>query len=288
MVPTLFRGAGAAGHVFFFKKGSVRNKGLAWSGLLGPKVVVAVVPTTTQILDFAVSARTHDQQIITICGNVKVAFVPDVAVRKFDFTVDRESGSYLAQWQQMLRSMVVEQVLEPVRKEAHMRDVVAATTAYEEIRAAVEAAIAAQGSPLLQKGVTVESCSVTKIEATDNEIEHAIGAKERQEMLSGADKAMHDRRIQAAENERAVQQYEAATALLLEEERSKLIETQGTNKVQEADDDAKASRMRFESFGTISAEKLLGMALLEMGKTGVSQLSIVPELFAALREHRNA
>ena len=53
MLITLFRSAGATGHVFFLKNGRTRDMGLAYSGFIGPMTTVAIVPTTPQILNFA-------------------------------------------------------------------------------------------------------------------------------------------------------------------------------------------------------------------------------------------
>ena len=90
-----FRGARATGHVFFLNRGRARNKGLAFSGYVGPMTTVAVVPTTPQILDFSVQARTQDKQTIIVTGNVKVALVPH---RGFEIRLYRQyQGRVLSQ-----------------------------------------------------------------------------------------------------------------------------------------------------------------------------------------------
>lgn len=94
----LFSGAGATGHVFFLRNGKLINKGIAYSGLIGPMTTPAVVPTTPVILDFSVETRTLDKQHITVVGNVKVSLQPNQAVSKFDFTVT-PNGVYINEWQ---------------------------------------------------------------------------------------------------------------------------------------------------------------------------------------------
>jgi regulator of protease activity HflC (stomatin/prohibitin superfamily) len=281
----LFRGARATGHVFFLKRGRVRNKGLAFSGYVGPMTTVAVVPTTPQILDFSVQARTQDKQTIIVTGNVKVALGPANAVSKFDFTVNTKDGSYLSPWDQSLRAIVIEHVLGPVREKAKELGVEAAIQAHKDFEDLIKTRISERGNPLAGKGVNVESCSVAKVDASDKEVEQSIGAKQRQEMLAQADKALHERRLKAAENDRAVLEYEAATKLKLEQDRAKLVDEAGKNEVKTAENDARAIEIRLLPFKAADAGKVLGAALMEMAKNGrIGSLSVVPELFAALQE----
>jgi SPFH domain / Band 7 family len=281
----LFHGARATGHVFFLRGGRTRNKGLAFSGFLGPMTTVAVVPTTPQILDFSVQARTQDKQTIVVTGNLKVALVPATAVSKFDFTVNIKDGSYLGPWEQSLRAIVIEPVLGPVRDKAKEMGVETAIQAHREFEDAIKSRISERGNPLAGNGVNVESCSIAKVDASDKEVDASIGANQRQDMLAQADKALHERRLKAAENERAVLAYEAATKLTLEQDRAKLVEEEGKNEVKTAENDARAADIRLLPFKGADAGKVLGAALMEMAKNGrIGSLSVVPELFAALQE----
>jgi hypothetical protein len=283
MLLRLFRRAGATGQVFFLRNGRITDKGLAYSGFVGPMTTVAVVPKTAQVIDFSIEAQTKDKQDITITGNLKVALTPDVAVTKFDFTVDTKNGSYVNQWETALQTLVIEQVLAPIHDKAKTVDVAVATQFHKEFETAVKASIAGADNPLSKNGVIVESCSIAQIEADDEEVGMAIGATERQAMLSAADKALHERRLNAAQNERGVRTYEAETQVKLEKERTKLLEQQGLNKKTEATTDAEATKIRLAPLGEVEAGKILGAALLEMAKSGrIGNLSVGPELLAAL------
>src|SRR4051812_777879 len=114
MFVSLFRKAGATGHVFFLKNGKVRDKGVAYSGLIGPQTTVAVVPTTPQILNFAIDARTSDNQSVVVQGSLTAILAPPVAVRRFDFTVDRVRGGYVGNWLEVVNARVIESVLRAV------------------------------------------------------------------------------------------------------------------------------------------------------------------------------
>jgi len=114
MLIRLCRSAGATGYVFFLKNGRTKDMGLAYSGFIGPKTTVAVVPTTPQILNFAIDAQTKDKQNVVVRGSLTATFIPQTAVSKFDFTIDPKNGGYLGNWVQVLNAKVVERVVRAV------------------------------------------------------------------------------------------------------------------------------------------------------------------------------
>lgn len=283
MLIRLFRSAGATGHVFFLKSGRVRNKGLAYSGFIGPKTIVAVVPTTPQILDFAIDAQTKDKQAVVVQGSITARLVPETAVSKFDFTVDARNGGYLSPWQQVLQATVIERVLRAVLNCAKVLDVETATHSQKEVEDAVTQALGADA--FSSHGIVVESCSVPKIEPSDEDVGEAIGAQERQTMLTEADRALHERRLKASQNDRAIKEYEAGTKLELEKKQGVLLDEQAKNKEKEATADAKATEIRLEPLVKVDAGKLLGAALMEGFKTGrVGSIVVAPELLGALQQ----
>ncbi len=290
----LFSAAGATGNVFLVKNGRRINKGLAYSGFVVPMTTVTVVPTTIQILDFAVEARTKDKQVVTIAGNLKVTLAPEKAVSQFDFTVNKKTGSYVASWQNILKAAVIEKVLAPIQEKAKELDVAVATQSHKDFETAVLAALAADTSGLSIKGIAIESCSIIKIEPEDEEIGEAIGSKEHEEMLAQADEARHARQMGAAESEREVKEYEADTvfkleekkantALELEKKKAALLEEQRKNKQAEAEIEAESLRTRLAPLKELSGGTLLGAAIMEGAKNGRGGgLTITTELLTAL------
>lgn len=287
---TLFRRAGATGHVFLLKGGKSRSYGLAWSGFILPSTTVAVVPTTSRIVDFSIDARTKDKQNVTVSGNLKIALSPDVAATKFDFTVDPKNGSYVSQWERDLQAIVLERVLGPVRNKVKNLLIEDVVLAQAEIEIAVTEALSGGTNPLSARGINIESCSIDRVEAEDEDVAQSIGAKEREDMLSNADKATHARRIASATNERAVQTYEARTKLELEKERANLIKKQSENKKTEAIAEADATRIRLAPMNEVEPSKVLAASIMEMAKGGrIGSLTISPELLAAIKDTaRNA
>ncbi|HEU5114888.1 MAG TPA: SPFH domain-containing protein [Candidatus Paceibacterota bacterium] len=278
----LFRSAGATGHVFFLKNGTVKNMGLAYSGFIGPKTTVAVVPTIAQSVAFAIDAQTQNKQNVTVSGTVSAELIPETAVSKLDFTVETSRGGYTGNWTTMLHDKVAERVLRAVLEKIREIDVETATHSQKEVETAVTAAL---GDKALEAdGIKVVSCSIPTIEA-DDEVAAAIGATERQTMLTEADKALHDRRLKASQNDRTLKEYEADTRLELEKKQGALLDEQAKNKKKEAETDAAATRIRLEPIEKIDAGKLLGAAVLEGFKNGrVNSVVIGPELLGALQK----
>lgn len=281
MLIRLFRSAGATGHVFFLKNGRIADKGLAYSGFIGLKTTVAVVPTTPQILNFAIDAQTKDKQNVVVRGSLTATLTPETAVSKFDFTVEPKNGGYLSNWVPVLNAKVVERVVRAVLDKVKYLDVEEATRSQKLVEDAVTAALGS--NTFWDDGITIGSCSIPKIEPADEEVEGAIGANERQTMLTNADKALHDRRLKAAENERAVKEYEAGTRLELEKKQGILLEEQAKNRKMEAETDAEATKIRLEPLKDVESGKLLGAAIMDLAKSGrLGSLAITSEFLAAM------
>ena len=283
MLISLFRKAGATGHVFFLKNGKVRDKGVAYSGFIGPQTTVAVVPTTPQILNFAIEAQTSDNQDVVVQGSLTALLAPAVAVRRLDFTVDPVRGGYIGNWAEVVKARVIAGVLRAVLDKVKTLAVDESTHAQSQIEKAV---VDALGPAVFQAdGITIESCSIPRIEPKDDEVRASIGAQERQSMPTESDRALHERRLKAATNERAIKQYEADTRLELERKQGELLDEQAKNKKKEAETDATATTIRLAPLQNVDPGKLLGAAVMEAAKGGhVGSIAITSELLAGINQ----
>ena len=287
MLIRLFRKAGATGHVFYLKKGRAADKGLAYSGLVGPTTTVAVVPGVDQVCPVSLDAKSSDKQDVSASGEVTIAFDAAKALRAFDFTVDLASGGYVGNWQAVLQQLVNEQVMGTLRaklKGLKTEDAVSAQAQLEEAIAKALAADTPAGKVLAQKGVRYVSCSMAEVAPQDEDVAGALGVKEREAMLAEADDARHERRMDAAENERTIKTYEAATVLTLENEKAKLVIKQGQNEQEKAKFDALASTARLAPFAKAKPGAVLVASVMKMAERGVTSLTISPELLAAIKQ----
>jgi hypothetical protein len=281
MIMNFFKKAGAAGHVFLLKGGRRINKGLAFSGFIGPWTTVAVVPTAPQIINFAVTAQTRDKQGLTVQGAIIATLIPMTAVERFDFTVDHKTGGYLSNWTQVFHAKVIEQVVRAVLDKMKDIKVEEAMLAQKAVEDAVTMALGADA--FSGDGIKVDSCSVPKIVPVDDDVREAIGMEERQFMLTAADTARHDRHLKAVENERAVKKYEADTRLELERKQGDLLDEQAKNERKKAEIDAKATEIRLAPLQQVESGKLLGAAIMDAAKGGrLGNLAITSEFLAAI------
>lgn len=279
-----FSKAGANGHVFILKNGTTKSKGLAWSGFVGPKSTLAVVPTTPFTIDFSVTAQSSDKQEVRTTGSLVVNFTPAQAVSKFDFTVD-VNGAYKDVWQNKVKALVINEVLNPVRAKIKDLTVVGSTIAHSELSTEVMTASAVENNLFSVNGMTVVSCSITNIETTNDEVSDAIGAKERQEICTAADKAVHERQMAAATNDRSLKEYEVETLKSVEVKNAELIEQKNKNKESTANGDAKVVELMLVPYANLEAGKLLAHAILKIGENGrIGTLNISPELLALLKD----
>ncbi len=294
---TFFNNAGATGHVFFVSNGKRRDKGFAYSGFVFPGTTIAVIPTVPQAYSFAVEVLTLNKQKITVTGNLKIIFNDlEKAVAKFDFTVNK-NGSYTNNWQSELTSIVLEQVLGPIQTHAKSKNVSEVVTEFKEFETSVMDSVNSKktedvsdqsetetSSVFGLKGIKVESCSIVKITASDDDVAEALGVKEREELLAIADKAQHDRQKKASENARALKKYDAETAQEMEDEKTKLIEKQSVNKKAEATSDAAATEIRLNALEKVDPGKILGAAIMEAAKNGnLTDIALTTEFLSLIK-----
>lgn len=279
-----FSKAGANGHVFILKNGTTKSKGLAWSGFVGPKSTIAVVPTTPFTIDFVVIAQSSDKQEVRATGSLVVNFTPAQAVSKFDFTVDI-NGAYKDSWPNKVKALVINEVLNPIRSKIKNLTVVGSTVAHSELSTEVMTASAVDNNLFTTNGMTVVSCSITNIESTNDEVSEAIGATDRQVMLTTADTAVHTRQMEAAKNDRALKEYEVETLQEVEKKKTDLITEQNKNKMEVATGDADVTKKLLEPYKEMPNGQIFALAVQELAKTGrIGTLSITPELMAMIKE----
>ncbi|MDP3771246.1 MAG: hypothetical protein Q8R16_03025, partial [bacterium] len=112
----------------------------------------------------------------------------------------------------------------------------------------------------------------------------ALEAKAREEMLADADRALAERRMDAAKSDRGLKEYEAETAEGLERRRAALVEARNANVVAEAQADATAIAKRLEPYEKVDARLVFALGIRELGMSGrVGQVNFTPEFLAAIQ-----
>ena len=279
----LFRSAGTTGHVFTVSAASARSRGVGWSGWIGPRTLLAVIPTIPQMIYFSQEVYSKDRQLARVSGCVQVMLQPEVVRNTFDFTVNRFRGSYDANWQADLNAVIVEQTLSPIRETARRLTLVEAVLAQAEFEISLQRAIAGSGGVLESRGITVAACNITQVAPANADLAEAVGAAEREGILTEADTARSRRRQEAAANERGLKQYEAETQLKLEEARAALVEMKGENDVAAAGFEARAIEARMAPLTAIKPGSSMAAALILSAEKGaLSNVALTTDLLTVL------
>ena len=285
LLPRMFNHAGATAHVFLISGGKPVDKGLGYAGLIGPWTSVAVVPTAPTTVDYQIIERSRDNQLMMVTGNVSIVLDPAVAVGRLDFTVEVASGAYKNPWDPALKAAVVEVLQGAIRDVANSLDIKEAPKSQKAFEEKVVAAIGGAQDKIKAKGFHFETVYVSKVAPTDREVDAAIGAEERAELIRKSLEAAHGLRMQALGDELAIGEQEAANALTLERKRAELLTKRNENDLLAAEGEKAANAKRLEAYTGVNPAVLLGAAVLRLVESGqgIEHFSIVPEMFAAAK-----
>jgi regulator of protease activity HflC (stomatin/prohibitin superfamily) len=283
---TFFKSAGPNDFVAFTRAGRERKTGRGLAGFLLPGTSVVVVPLGVKTVNFAVSERTKDNQLVEVTGELVVVNTADMR-KYFDFSVEPENGMYRNDPTVAIEDQVRIAVRTPIRAMLASMTVEAVGAEVGKISETLNAAVADENSDLMQRlkryAIKVESVSVKSAEPADEDLSEALGAREREEMLTAMDDAIADRRRRAAEKDRDIRKYEEETALKLAEDQAERVAQEGRNKVATAEAEAAAAAKLLEPYGEVDPGKMLALSLMEAAKRGLRSVSIDPGLLAAIK-----
>ncbi len=280
-----FRKAGPTDHVVVFRRGQKRAEGLGLTFWAGPRTTAAIVPVNIQSIPFQVTEVTKDDQAVVVSGEITGIFNPEVALQLYDFTIDTETANYRSDGVERAQAMVRNRV------PAAVRPLLAAVDLQEVIKnkAAIQQALAAAliGTAVDDLGVRVTDVAIHTITPSNAELARALEAEERERMLSKADMATADRRMNIAQKDRETRLYEAQTAEHLEAERAKLVDARVANQQKEAEGEAEAIKARLGAYEGADTQVLLAMAFQQMAAGHIGELNITPDLLTALTRGRD-
>ncbi|WP_455387569.1 SPFH domain-containing protein [Petrachloros mirabilis] len=254
---------------------------------------VALVPSVTQEAPFIFNEATVDFQEVSIQGTLTFRLTDPLAIAKhLDFTVDPRNGRYRTKDLEKLAQRVVNAVQANTRSGVNTLSLEAALIRVKELAGKVLTDVRKEPDLVVQ-GVEVESLHFTAVQATP-EMRKALEADYREGLQQRADQAIYARRKAALEEENKISHRELDTEVELEERRRDLVTTQASNRLQEAETEAKAIELEtlakvkgdeitFKLYQSLSPQALLGLALKEWGaKAQIGNLSVTPDMIGQL------
>lgn len=281
-----FAYAGPNDFVAFTRSGEEWKSGMGLAGLMWPGTSVVVVPLGVKTVNFAVSERSKDNQLVEVSGEMVV--VNTATMRQyFDFSVYPENGQYRKDPTSQIEDQVRIAVRAPLRAMLAGMEVKEISAQLGRIGTALEAEVGNPESELMQRlsryAIKVESVSVKSAEPADEDLAEALSAKEREALLTAADDAVALRRLAASMKDREVRTYEEETALALATEQAKRVEQEGANAIARAEAEATAAQRLLEPYAGKDPGTMLALAIMEAAKKGLRSVSIDPGLLAAVR-----
>ncbi len=274
---------GPTDHVVKYRGGKSVASGIGVLFLITPWHTFARVPTTVLTIPVSFTELTSDRLGVFVQGEILVRLDVNSMLTRHDFSVDPWTNTWLSDdptrvnedagkaLQGYVRALIKDQTLEEV------------ILAASELESRVLTAINADASRLTDLGIRVEGLFITSVKPENRQLAAAIEAKKREEMLAGADKAINARRMDAAQSDRELKEFEAETARGMEEKRAALIAIRNQNVIAEAEADATAAGKRLDPYRDVDPAVLLALAIDKMAANGVGEFNLTPDLLASLK-----
>ncbi len=266
---------------------------------------IVAVPTISQDAAFVFNEVTRDFQSVTIQGQFTYrATDPRKLAALLNFTVDPLHNKYVSEDPERLRQRITNVIQTEARGEILRRSLEEAIRDAQAI-AAVVLKRGHDSGALEALGLEISNIYFLSVRPTP-EVAKALEAEYRESLLRKADEAIYSRRAAAVEQERQIKENEQNTAILLEQQREKLIEQQGKNAQQEAElqgvaleheaeyrarasereaqAKGKALELELAAYRNLDPRLVAGLALRELGQNAakVGNLTITSEVLAEL------
>lgn len=264
------------------KAGKEIKRGSGTLFLVTPWRTFARIPTTDVPIAFGFTELGSDNLSVMVQGSLQIRFKHELLNRR-DFTVDPWTDTHVSDDPEKVRAEASHALRAFVRESVRERDLKTNITAKSDLQNEVTEAIEADSDLFAKIGVTVVSFFITEVRAANRQLEGALEAEARETFLAENARLMAETRRKAAEDDRKLKQFEAETALKLEEGRTALITIRNSNVIAEAAADAEATEKRLDAYKDVEANVLLALAIEKMAENGVSNLNITPDFLTALK-----
>lgn len=286
-----FNYAGPTDYVVQYRGGKRVFEGKGVSFFSGPRTTAAIIPTDVQAIPFAYTEHTSDDQTIVVTGEVRAVFDTAKAMDLYDFSVYITDGRYRKDGLRSAHESVQNALRQLVRSKVGqlpLKDTLHASGTLQQELTEIALNENSNMAVLFKNlGVDIQAISVNSITPDDDEVSEAVGAPERERLLSEADRAAASRREVAAEDDRRIRRYEAETDKQLAEDREELVTTEGKNRILEAESEAEALEKTLTKYRDVNPAVLMAMGIKEMANGRIGQINFTPELLSAINQQVN-
>ncbi|MEZ5713772.1 MAG: SPFH domain-containing protein [Paracoccaceae bacterium] len=240
--------AEASSFVQLFTRGRLTREGRGLSFWFDPRISsIAEVPMADRELTFLIKSQSADFQELSVQGTV-LWHVADPArlAERVDFTLDLNTGAWLAEPEEHIRSLLIglaREFTDGYLKTHGVRALLEAGLA--PLQSAIGAGFRAE-TALQDIGLAVTSLRVTAL-SPSSELARALQAPTFESLQQQADEASFARRALAVEKESAIAQNELSNQIGLAAKRRDLIAREDENARSQAEAEAAALLIQAEA-----------------------------------------
>jgi len=231
-----------------YRSGTLDRSGPGLSFWFRPlATAIAEVPLDDRDLDFHFHGRSADFQAVSVQGVITFRVVdPETLASRIDFSINSKSGVWQRNPIEKLQTAVshlAQQVAAEYLSTSDLRTLL--TEGVDEVRRRIGRTLETEGA-LAEIGISVVAVRVSALRTT-SETEKALELPTRERIQEQADEATFQRRAQAVEKERAIQENELQNQIELARREEQLVVQRGANRRREAEEEAAADRIGAES-----------------------------------------
>ncbi|MCI1747060.1 MAG: SPFH domain-containing protein [Acidipropionibacterium sp.] len=258
-----------------------------WFRSLG--TVLSEVPLQDLEVPLLVRARTADVQDVTVSGAIGYRFTdPVVAASRIDFRLDAK-GRWSAEPLRIVSDRLASSAQQYAVDAAAQVDLATLMrTGITTMRAAISEGLSAERS-LSGLGLELIGVRVVAIRP-DEDLERDLQAPVREQVQAEAARAGYERRAQAVEQERAIEENELHNKIELSRRRQELIEQDGANSLRTAELGQQTDALEVEKevnrarqTGDAEAARMAALAAVLSGQdTAVALALTAPRVLANL------
>ncbi len=272
----------ASVHITYHRKGRVVTSGRGLAFWFRPDgASIAEAPMDDREMPFLIQGRSHDYQPVTLQGTATWR-VKDAATlgRRIDFSIDLKTGHYQQEPVEQITNLLVGLAQQQATQYCAENTVDALLAAgLEPLKERLEAGLIA-APELTEMGLEVVTLRLLEL-APSAELDRALQTPTFEALQQKADQATFERRAMAVEKERAIAENELQNQIELARRETSLIEREGENSRNRAQDSAAAKQI--EADGEAGRIRAVEQARADMEEARMAVYKdLRPEVLAGL------
>jgi regulator of protease activity HflC (stomatin/prohibitin superfamily) len=240
--------ADSSRHVIRYRRGEPVASGRGLSFWFQPlNTGLVEIPIDDRELPFLFHARSSDYQDVSVQGVINLRIDdPARLAERVDFSIDARSGAYIETPIEKLAALVTE-LAQQFTWDYLIRHPLGEIleNGFEAIRNRINAGLR-EDPGIAELGLGITSVRVIAVKP-EKEVEKALQTPARETIQQEADRATFERRAQAVEKERAIQENELQNQIELAKREELLIKQRGDNERRRVTDETDAKRIETEA-----------------------------------------